>query len=77
MLGDHVFLSTTQTTSQGLSYAHGKCFHANYHGGDFESTMCPSYPEDLYFDGVGIWTCTEKPTNRYCVRYNRGEFSDL
>ncbi len=77
MLGDHVFISTTQTGSEGLSYTHGKCFHADYHGGDFKSTMCPSYPEDLYYDGVGIWTCTEKPTNRYCVRYNRGEFSDL
>ena len=77
MLGDHTYITTTQTDTGGTTYAHGKCFHANYRGGPISSDVCPSYPEGMYFDGQGIWTCTEKPGNRYCVRFNREVFSSF
>ena len=77
MLGDHTFITTTQTETSGAKFSHGKCFHANFPGGAVSSAICPSYPEGLYFDGEGIWTCTEKPGNRYCVRFNREVFSSF
>jgi len=77
MIGEHAFITTTQSHTEDGIYAHGKCFHANFTGGTVSSDVCPSYPEGMYFDGEGIWTCTEKPGNRYCVRMSREEFSSF
>lgn len=76
-LDGHAYITTTQTENSGLTFTHAKCFHANFLGGRLRGSVCPSYSEDLYYDGEGIWTCTEKPGNRYCVRFDRDEFSRL
>ena len=47
----------------------------DYEGVRMDSGVLPSYPEDLYWDGRGIWTCTEKPSNRYCVQMSLSHLS--
>ena len=74
------YFSTTQSFDEGGLFSlstHGLGFHAplDYEGVRMDSGVLPSYPEDLYWDGRGIWTCTEKPSNRYCVQMSLSHLS--